>query len=292
MATMDGEHRALNPRSAFGLFGLAGGDGKIVAVGQSGTVFSSTDGTVWTRQQLSNVPTLTAAAWFEGVAPQFVAVGDGGTIVTSTDGGVSWTVRQTTQPWEELSSVAAGVGLVATSASLPRVYTSSDGVTWTLQDGVVPQAMADVVWGRNEFIAVGYGGIIIASNDGIAWTTRNSPTTEFLRAVAWSGSQYVAGGLKGGILTSPDGVTWTQRPSPTTNEINAIAWSGDRFVGVINTGEVIQSTNGITWIINASVTTNRLIDITWWNGMFIAVGDFDIITSPDGSAWTDRSPHG
>jgi hypothetical protein len=92
------------------------------------------------------VPTLSAVTWFEGAAKRFVAVGDGGTIVTSTDGAVSWTVQQTTQPWQELSSVAGGVGLVATSASLPRVYTSSDGVTWTLQDGVAPQALADVVY--------------------------------------------------------------------------------------------------------------------------------------------------
>ncbi len=211
-------------------------------------------------------------------------------ILTSTD-SVSWISRKTGPSWEALQGVAwSGSILVATSASLPQVYTSTDGVTWTVRNGVAPQALLDILWGGGRFVAVGYGGTIITSVDGISWTTRSSPTMEDLVAIGWSGSQYVAGGLKGAILTSPDGVTWTQRVSPTTNEINAIAWSGSNFAGVINTGQVILSQDGITWTIQGSITSNRLLDVAWFKGTFVAVGDWGtVITSPDGSAWSDHS---
>ncbi len=277
---------AINPGSANGLCGLGASGTKAVAVGQSGICLTSNDGATWVGQLTGVTNTLADVV---RAGSQFVAVGIGGAILTSPD-GITWTVRKSSPSWEALQGIAwSGSTLVASSASLPQVYTSPDGVNWTLRNNVAPQALLGVVFGSGQFVAVGYGGTIITSPDGISWTTRNSPTTDDLVVVIWAQGQYVAGGLHGTILTSPDGIVWTQRTSPTTNEINGLASSGSAFVGVINTGEVIRSPDGINWSIQSSSTPTRLLDIIWFNGMFVAVGDFAIITSPDGSTWTDHS---
>jgi pimeloyl-ACP methyl ester carboxylesterase len=275
----------------FGLWGISAGGGKVVIVGQNGTILLSNDGMTWVRQPTNLVANLLAVTWFagfEGVASQFVALGDG--ILTSTD-GASWSVRKVIPPEvDALSRIASGFGmLVVTSASGPHVYTSFNGIDWTIRDNVAPKPLLAVAWGRGEFVAVGYGGTIVQSTNGVAWTSRNAPTTDQLGAIVWSGSQYVVGGLNGTILTSADGVTWNQQASPTPNQINALTWSGSQFTGVTNAGEVIQSTDGLIWTVQP-VVPNRLLNVIWWDGVFIAVGDSGaIITSPDGSTWKPAS---
>jgi hypothetical protein len=147
------EQVGLNPGTPASLFGVSTGSprgGNIVTVGASGTILSSTNGTAWASQNSNVAVNLTAVAWFpgfEGVASQFVAVGDGGTIITSPDGSV-WTPRITTQSWEEFTGVASGQGIsVVTSASAPSVYTSTDGVNWTLRGNVAPQPLLGIGWG-------------------------------------------------------------------------------------------------------------------------------------------------
>ena len=58
-----------------------------VAVGASGTVLSSTDGSNWVAQVLPGAATLNAVTY----GGQFVAVGSGGNIFISTD-GLTWTL--------------------------------------------------------------------------------------------------------------------------------------------------------------------------------------------------------
>jgi hypothetical protein len=71
------------------LQGIAFGNGVFVAVGLSGTVVTSADGSSWAVRSSGTTNSLFGIAFANGV---FIAVGSSGTIITSPD-GVAWTAR-------------------------------------------------------------------------------------------------------------------------------------------------------------------------------------------------------
>ena len=77
------------PSGSLSLRGVAFGNSTFVAVGQSGTILTSTDGETWTSRTSGTSNYLYDIAFGNST---FVAVGQSGTILTSTN-GTSWTTR-------------------------------------------------------------------------------------------------------------------------------------------------------------------------------------------------------
>src|SRR5690606_19716975 len=71
------------------LYGVAYGNGLWVAVGATGTILTSTNGTPWVGRASGTTSHLRGVAYGNDL---WVAVGDSGTIRTSTN-GTSWTSR-------------------------------------------------------------------------------------------------------------------------------------------------------------------------------------------------------
>jgi hypothetical protein len=241
--------------------------GRFVLTGDSGHIFTSSDGYAWTQQVSGVGADLTAVCW----APElglFVAVGSGGTVRTSPD-GFTWTTR--------------------TPAGAAFLY----GVTWAA--------------GVGRLVAVGASGSIQTSPDGITWTARTSGTTNGLESVAWSPSlpRLVAVGTvpfssSGLVLHSSDGgLSWTSISLTTTQPLTSVAWSVERATFVAVAGQssnlnfrVVTSTDGFTWV------GRSLADHYWQSvsyspelDMFLAVGARSglqtIAYSVDGGAsWT------
>ncbi|MEF2967854.1 hypothetical protein V3851_18650 [Paenibacillus sp. M1] len=61
--------------------------------------------------------------------------------------------------------------------------------------------LSTIIYGNNEFMAVGAGGLILRSPDGKVWTKVQSGTSEYLHDLIWDGKQYIAVGNKGTYLT-------------------------------------------------------------------------------------------
>ena len=133
---------------------------KYVAVGNSGFVGASANGTLWQSGQLPNVGNLNGAAW---TGTRFVAVGDSGTIITSSD-GTNW-APQTSAISGTLRSVSVSSAGTVVAVGDGGIETSPDGLTWTARNasGVAP--LAGVTFGNNEFVAVGASGVIKSSNN-------------------------------------------------------------------------------------------------------------------------------
>ncbi|WP_457630780.1 WD40/YVTN/BNR-like repeat-containing protein, partial [Oceanithermus sp.] len=112
------------------LYGVTYGASGFVAVGDSGTIVTSSDGANWTDRTASSGTTndLYSVAYGGGV---YVAVGDGGTIVTSSD-GASWTDRTASSgTTNDLYGIAYGNGLFVAAGAGGTVLTSTDGANWT-----------------------------------------------------------------------------------------------------------------------------------------------------------------
>jgi len=104
------------------------GGGRFVAVGDSGTVLMSSDGTIWSAANPVTQKSLLSVAYGPG---RFVAVGQSGTIVSSSD-GVTWlaensvtTNRLAAVAWTDLGFVAVG--------DQGTILTSGDAANWTIQ---------------------------------------------------------------------------------------------------------------------------------------------------------------
>ena len=205
----------------------------VVAVGDSGVILSSPNGTVdgWTDVSVAGAPQTLAGVTWEGVNSQFLVVGAG-------------------------SSVLSG-----------------DGTNWTIEDlGNLPGAvnLEDVAWLGDRYIAVGKSGVILTSNgDGSGWTQRDAGAevaSAALNAVASNADRIVVVGTNGTILNSVDAVTWELLPGFTNNDLNDISWDGTQFAIVGSNDTILTSADGISWDRHTPGTSDiNFVGVSKWD---------------------------
>ncbi len=260
-----------------GLWSVAYGNGQWIAVGESGTILSSVDGTTWS----SRVSGYTSR-WLVSVgygASTWVVVGESGLILTSTD-GLSWTAR-TSGTTSRINGVTYGGGRWIAVAESGELLTSTDSRTWTklspstdrlrgitysygqfvitgdnglirttidstdYSSNLLPSGffVESVIYGRKTFVAVGEDGYIISSPDAVTWTNVKSGTTSYLRGVTFFNGQFVAVGTSGVVLTAPSpDSAWTARQTGSAATLTAVAASDATIVAVGLGGAILQST--------------------------------------------------
>jgi hypothetical protein len=262
---------------------------KFVAVGESGTILTSTDGITWSTQVSGTSNSLHGVVWS---GTQFVAVGTNNTILTSPD-GVTWTKRNQTyyagySAWLLEGIVWTGTKfVVAGGDSLDNngiILTSSDGMTWTAITSAGYYGIDSlwaIAWSGNTFFAVG-GGSTYTSSDGTNWNQVSSGFS--LYDVIWDGTRFVAidATISGGIkFFSSDGTSSGSASTGGSSTLYVIDWSGSQYVAVGANGAIKTSLNGSTWSSQTSGITNELYGICWSGTKFVAVGDNGtILTSP------------
>lgn len=286
------------------------GDGRFVAVGKSGDVVTSLDGTNWSHVLIDADCDLRSVAYGNG---RFVAIGTthaiagspllgpgsptafvGGLILTSTN-GIDWT-SSASPAWYPLR-IAFGAGrfvmaangdLEGTDQTPIFAYTSADGVGWTAER--FGYARADrVVFVNDEFWANDWGGLY-RSSDGLSWSNATrSILGEALGPVGYGGGLYVAMGAYGQRgQSSRDGLVWEPFDLENLN-IQSLAYGNGRFVATLGSpfGAIITSVDGRSWTQSGTSTTQELESILFVEGQFWAVGEAGaIIHSVDGVSWS------
>ena len=262
--------------------------GLFIAVGGSGTLLTSSDGTTWTAQTTGTTNALRAVA-YDG-SSTLVAVGWSGTILTSSD-GTTWTSR-TSGTSKNINNVAYGNNKFIVVGDNGTTLYSSDGITWTDWTSTCGandnESFWDVAYGSSTWVAVGDNGSIYTSDES-SCTKRTSGTTVEFNELLYGDSTFVAAGDNGTVLTSSDGITWTSRTSNTTNNFYGGAFieyenGNKQHVLVGASGKIIYSSNYTSWssYVASSATANIFgVDrggTTWvWVG-----GSGTIYTSGDG----------
>ncbi|WP_424769431.1 S-layer homology domain-containing protein [Paenibacillus sp. sgz302251] len=218
------------------LRGVTYGDGTYVAVGNSGTIVTSSDGTNWTSVTPVIANTLNGVTYGNGT---YVAVGGSGGIVTSSD-GTNWTRGAFGSKFEP-NGVTYGNGTYVAVGDFGRIVTSSDGTNWTSSKSSISSHLNGVTYGNGTYVAMGDSGRIMTSSDGTNWTSSTSGTTNTLNGVTYSNGTYVAVGNGGRISTSSDGASWTSRESGTTNTLNGVTYGNGTYVAVGISGNILQT---------------------------------------------------
>jgi hypothetical protein len=130
-----------------------------------GSVYSSADGSTWSRQKVAGYNQILRAIAWSGTL--YVAVGDYGAIFTSPDGG-AWTAQDggTSQglrgvTWTGRQFVAVGASTTPGTNSV--ILTSPDGITWTSHDSGTETALNEVVWSGSNYVIVGNQATILSN---------------------------------------------------------------------------------------------------------------------------------
>jgi hypothetical protein len=287
------------------LNGVAYGDGMYVAVGQNGTVVTSSDGTNWVHRSLGETNAELLCVTHGG--GRFVAGGREGVLRSSTD-GTNWTNGTTPPGVEQIYGVTYGYGLFVAVGQVEHdgtnyILTSSNGLDWVARDVATTNTLFAVTpafnhqggWESGMYAAVGDNGTIVTSGpDGIEWTTNLSGTYGDLRVATFHGGLIAGGSIPILRKTSASG-PWERRGGAVPFTIRALASSGEALVAAgegptwAPGGRLTWSTDIEHWPEDSSVFPQPLHAICLGGGRFVAVGDQGWIMTSEGSVdnlWT------
>lgn len=144
--------------------------------------------------------------------------------------------------------------------------------------------LADVVWGGDRFVAVGYS-VTQWSLDGVTWEMAIHEGTH-LNAVAWNGAAFVAVGDGGVILRSPDGASWSPVQGPTSANLTGIAWGEGDLVAVSENRQAFRSADGLAWdLLPIPAPLGALRGVLHAEGGFCIFGDAGTVIVGSGTNW-------
>ena len=248
----------------------------LVAVGDSGVILASPDGTsnAWTDVSVANVPVPLAGVTWEDVNSQFLMVGASSTVLTGD--GSNWVEEDLSNlpGAKNLQDVAwLGDRYVAVGNNGAILTSDADGSSWAEQNAGANLANTSfnaVAYGNNTIVVVGSNGTILDSADGVAWTEQAKPLNNDLNDITWDGGQFVVVGSNDTILTSPDGLVWTSHV-PGTSDINFVAvtqWDSglpqNPVLGTVGSaGTFVVDPDSDPGSIIRTGTTEQLGGMTW-----------------------------
>lgn len=177
------EHRQVSENF---LHAVTFGGRKFVAVGASGALVVSTNGTDWQSLLNNHLSSFTAVTHREGL---WIASG---------------------YPPDSYR----GFGFID-----PSVVISTNGTDWEATR-TETWGFDGLASAPQRFVGV-HDGCIYTTTNGIDWSS-NCVATTTLREVVYEDGLFVAAGTQGTVLTSVDGLTWNDSSVPTGSEFNSV----------------------------------------------------------------------
>ncbi len=294
------EPGTLSPTTADWLEGLAASDGLVVAVGDNGAVYRSSDGKGWER-----VAAGFTTEWLRGVAHGaglFVMVGENGWVASSPD-GAAWT-RRNSGVTVNLNRVAFGDGRFLVVGDNGVIMTSANGTLWTREaDTVSSNALNTAVLSPGERLVAGDASMSLRRppfvwQDQLSDTISPSPAPAWEYAASiWDGTRYVIGGRTGVLVESfrtnappfQDATFWFRLDDTPRNWLWDIAWVEGTYLAVGDRSTILSSATGVEWSLESvpEVAAEQVLYGVGGSPDFgLAVGeDGLILRSPAG--WTN-----
>lgn len=182
-----------------------------------------------------------------------------------------------------------------------EVLTSPDGKNWTLVASFTNQALKDIVWTGEEFLALAGYNFLYRSEDGQHWELLNEQLSA--GQLIWTGDRLVALDdypSKKVYLSFDKGATWSESYTMAQSNGGAkqLVFANGLLYG-FGTTHLYKSADGMIWE-ETPVPLNHFTDFTFFNGEFYAIkyngGAYTggMVKSEDGIEWTilDTGDHG
>ncbi|MBN8531465.1 MAG: prepilin-type N-terminal cleavage/methylation domain-containing protein [Alphaproteobacteria bacterium] len=294
--------------------------GTWMAAGWAGMLYTSTNGSTWTGQNLGGIFSGVNGAIYSiahngqtGASSLWVVAGGDGKIATSNTGTAGWTQRTNPSACAtcEIHALTYGNGKFVAADADGNIVTSTDGITWTAvstQSFGISSITHNGLSGASSMFMIadisGYGsGKVYVSPDAVTWTPA-SPTifsaTDFISSVACrktppDSTSWMAAGDGPKLSTGNlDASSWTlQSTGFGGGTVHAVAYGNGMWVAVSVNNQIRSSADGITWTARASnVATPDDFEIVAHNGisgpqsLFLAGDYYQLSTSVDGITWS------
>jgi len=270
---------------------VAYGNGRFVAVGDQGVIFTSVDGVAWTPCASGSIQNLWTIAYGKGlfVTAEFPSSSSHNrpfdrAVLTSTD-GTNW-ARTLPSDFDYILPIrnvifAQDIFVVAQSDSYTGGIASSlDGSHWTNWLITSFEPIMSAAYGNGLFLCA--GGFTYTSPNGTNWTQKAGPTPPqpvFFGSAAFGNGVFVGIGWQNSthaaLFTTTDGAEWTAVPKDGPPFFwGAVIFAHDTFVIAADQGALLTSTNGSDWVVRAPGEFADLdfIQLTYGNGTVVAVG--------------------
>lgn len=202
------------PDTSLSLLGVAVDGQRRFAVGQSGRIFRYAAGTWTSLESGTEERLLRVALGADGIV---VVVGGFGTILVSHDDGETWSSPEI--DWmallgdflePHLYAIHIDKGAILIAGEFGLVLRSEDrGASWKVAHKG-EESIFDVTFnGRDEGIAVGQSGLVLATGDGGRnWRRMDALSDTNLLGVWMSGQRAFAAGIRGAYSSQDGGRSW------------------------------------------------------------------------------------
>jgi hypothetical protein len=218
-----------------------------INAGTVGKIYTSTDLITWTVittaspynfKSVAYSGSMYVAAANNGTALQ-LPNGAGGSLWSSND-GATWTQRSTAHAFNKVKWLGGQFIAAASSGTTAGyIYTSPDGINWTLQYSIANAPMTDIAYSGSTYVASATGTTnkLFTSPDGVTWTPRMTSALAQMVAVEYGNGVFMAIEYSSGpgSQVSSDGVTWTSAGINTSVFYSSLDWDTDRFVAFTKT---------------------------------------------------------
>jgi hypothetical protein len=255
-----------------------------VGAGDGTIQLSSTDGTSWSTSYSVFATTLSKLYYIRG---RWYALGDdsaGTSLKYSTD-GASWTA--TGPNYMYANTIAYSGSLYMVGTSLGNIYTSTDGITWSLRASAIMAQINTLLYTGSRWIAAGTT-IAYSDDNGSSWTaaTGSLPTSP-VESLAKNSNVIVAGGNGSLSYSTDDGSSWTTATVTFSGPVHSIVWNTVYFIaGGSDASPVRYSRDGRTWTASSGITA-EVTSIFWTGAKTYATTATTVYESTDyGRTWT------
>ncbi|MBC7461223.1 MAG: hypothetical protein H7287_07665 [Thermoleophilia bacterium] len=216
------------------------------AVGASGTIVATTDGTTWVAQTSAAVASINNIVATSALNAWFVT--DQGEIFVTVDGGTTWSVQRAATGVRLTDIIAVGSQeLYAVGANGTILHTVDGGATWPAQvSGTSTQlrSIDAVDTNPGTIWASGNAGLLLkTANGGATWSAQVSGTaTNLNRIAAITPLRAYAVGDSGTLRQTEDGgATWTTGTISTPENLEGVDYAAGRAWIVGTNGAIFVS---------------------------------------------------
>lgn len=220
-------------------YGVVQGSGKYIAVGWDGYVRTSSNGINWSTDKRI-IENILLDVCYDPDKQQFVAVGEKGGIAI-TKNGTTWDTYSIGDH-EHPNDVVYGNGLYVASGGSGKVYTSTNGKSWS-KIFVGNEHLFTAVYGKvngiDTYVVAGNKGVLYTSNNGQSWSVRDSKSGgNNLWSGVYTGSKFVIvgeynkGGISSAVITSNYGQYWVRGDSKASHQLLGLDYNP--YFGIIN----------------------------------------------------------
>lgn len=194
--------------------------------------------------------------------------------VSQIEFGTEFPVNVSIHGYSYRDSVYVAVGIDNITGVDSYIYSSTDGLSWTLRETVNDCILFSVATDGNRFVVIGESGIFAYSDDGITWSTYEFDPGGYCVSIIWDGVYFIIES-SGQFYRSTDGVTWDAVGvgGGINNGNTTVATSGARTVAIIeddDSGENwlwVTSDHGSTWT-RGGTNIETPMSVCYGNGKF------------------------